>query len=41
MPYYDYALDLRRQPDTRFILFGINANQYFGYKTGQARQTLC
>lgn len=34
MPYYDYAIDLRRQPDTRFVLFKINAGQYFGYKTG-------
>ncbi len=36
MPYYDYAIDLRRQSETRFILVGINASQYFGYKTGRA-----
>ncbi|MET3763080.1 glycosyltransferase involved in cell wall biosynthesis/ADP-heptose:LPS heptosyltransferase [Sphingomonas sp. UYEF23] len=32
--YYDYAIDLRRQPDTRFILFKAKAERYFGYKTG-------
>lgn len=36
MPYYDYAIDLRRQFETRFILVGVNASQYFGYKTGRA-----
>lgn len=35
MPYYDYAIDFRRQSDTRFILFGINSHLYFGYKTGR------
>lgn len=34
MPYYDYAIDLRRQTDTRFILFQANAGDYFGYTTG-------
>lgn len=38
MPYYDYAIDLRRQPDTRFVLFKANANAYFGYKTGDETQ---
>lgn len=32
--YYDYAIDLRRQPDTRFLLFKAKAERYFGYKTG-------
>ncbi|TPG51624.1 glycosyltransferase [Sphingomonas glacialis] len=36
MPYYDFAIDLRRQDDTRFILLKFNALKYFGYKTGKA-----
>jgi len=32
--FYDYAIDLRRHSDTRFILFHVNATLYFGYKTG-------
>lgn len=36
MPYYDYAIDLRRQFDTRFILLKIKADSYFGYETGSA-----
>jgi glycosyltransferase involved in cell wall biosynthesis len=31
--YYDYAIDFRRQSETRFILYKIPAAQYFGYKT--------
>lgn len=34
LPFYDYAVDLRRQAGTRFILFKVNAQNYFGYKTG-------
>ncbi|MEJ7933113.1 glycosyltransferase [Sphingobium sp. AN558] len=34
LPFYDYAVDLRRQSGTRFILFKVNADYYFGYKTG-------
>ena len=34
LPFYDYAIDLRRQPDTRFILFNIKAAGYYGYKIG-------
>lgn len=31
---YDYAIDLRRQPDTRHILLKMPADEYVGYKTG-------
>lgn len=34
LPFYDYAIDLRRQPDTRSILTQLKAYQYFGYRTG-------
>jgi glycosyltransferase involved in cell wall biosynthesis/ADP-heptose:LPS heptosyltransferase len=34
LPIYDYAIDLRRQTDTRFLLLRLNAHHYFGYKTG-------
>jgi glycosyltransferase involved in cell wall biosynthesis/ADP-heptose:LPS heptosyltransferase len=32
MPYYDFAIDIRRQPDTRFILIQFKADKYFGYR---------
>lgn len=35
--YYDYAIDLRRQSDTRFILTKLKAEQYFGYRSGDER----
>lgn len=31
LPFYDFALDLRRQPDTRFLLVQFPAAKYFGY----------
>lgn len=37
LPYYDYAIDLRRHSDTRFILLALRASQYFGYRTGNPR----
>jgi len=37
MPYYDYAIDLRRPHETRFILCLIRAGKYFGYKTRDGR----
>lgn len=37
LPYYDYAIDLRRHSDTRFILLSLRAGQYFGYRTGDQR----
>ncbi len=37
LPYYDYAIDFRRQPDTRFILVQLPASAYFGYDCGDRR----
>ncbi len=37
LPFYDYAIDLRRQTDTRFILVKLKADRYFGYRTGDER----
>ena len=37
LPYYDYAIDFRRQPDTRFILVQFPASAYFGYDCGDGR----
>lgn len=37
MPYYDYAVDLRRTDETRFILCQVPASQYFGYRTHDQR----
>jgi glycosyltransferase involved in cell wall biosynthesis/ADP-heptose:LPS heptosyltransferase len=34
LPFYDYAIDLRRQPDTRFLLIRLPATKYFGYDCG-------
>jgi glycosyltransferase involved in cell wall biosynthesis/ADP-heptose:LPS heptosyltransferase len=34
LPFYDYALDLRRQRETRFLLVQMPAAQYFGYDCG-------
>jgi glycosyltransferase involved in cell wall biosynthesis/ADP-heptose:LPS heptosyltransferase len=37
LPLYDYAIDLRRQTDTRFILVKLNAHSYFGYAIGDEK----
>ncbi len=37
MPYYDFAIDFRRQPDTRFILTRLKAGKYFGYRVGDQK----
>lgn len=35
--HYDIAIDLRRQPDTRFILADVSADLRAGYETGDGR----
>ena len=35
LPFYDFAVDLRRQPDTRFLFIQLPAERYFAYACGE------
>lgn len=37
LPFYDFAIDLRRQPDTRFLFVQMPAAQYYGYDCGDEK----
>ena len=39
--HYDIAMDLRRQPDSRFFIAGVSAALKVGYRTGDAKIDSC